>query len=339
MRSPNTVCCNLNESSYPPLPAVAAVLHEQVGHVNRYPQFRPDRLRATIAGHLRVSDADVTVGPGATGVALNLLRDSVQSAAARGVHRPRLVTAMPTFDGYPIIAEMLGVAVDAVPLTVDGGLDLDRHLAAIGPDTVAIVLCSPHNPTGAVVGEAALRRFLGRVPQRVRVILDEAYVEYAQRPPDWAGLVSAHPGLVVLRTFSKAYGLAALRVGYAVASSGTIEGARHHELPFAVSPAAMAAVPVALAAADELAARVHAVRTERTRLAGVLASVGAPVLPSEANFVYLPGAVGIEVGRSLAAAGVIGKRCGHHGFRLTVADHAVTTRIGATLRRCTVPAA
>jgi histidinol-phosphate aminotransferase len=323
---------NLNESAYPPLPAVAAALHRQVGTAHRYPQFLPDAPRAAIAAHLGVEPDRVTVGAGATGVAAAILHAAAHRARARGHPRPTLTTAMPTFDGYPMLAEMAGLTVVPVALRTSGGVDLAALAAAVRPDTAAVVVCSPHNPTGAVVDERELHTFLDRIPATVTVVLDEAYVEFSSRPPDLHELLRRHPRLLVLRTFSKAYGLAGLRIGYAVGPPAAVADARRFEVPFSVGPAARVAVPIALAAAREMADRVEAMRVERDRMACGLAAIGAPPPASEGNFLYLPGRDGIALGHLLGACGIVTKQCPPYGVRVTVGDRWSTDYLLAALR-------
>ncbi|MFW0794664.1 aminotransferase class I/II-fold pyridoxal phosphate-dependent enzyme [Gordonia sp. CPCC 205515] len=320
-----------NESDHPPLPTVAAAIASSAATANRYPEFHPDGLRRHLARHLGVTDGAVTVGAGATGVALAILQDLVLQARRTGCGEPRIATPVPTFDGFAIIARMLGIGVDATPLDPAGAPDLDALAAAVGPQTVAVIVCSPHNPTGAVVGDDSLRRFFASIPPTVTVILDQAYVEYCVTSPDTADLLARYSNLIVLRTFSKAYGLAALRVGYAFGRPDVIAGPRAQELPFAVGATAQVAAPIALAAQQELRARVLATRAERERLTCELRELGCRVLPSEANFVYLPGPTGLAVGRALRDAGVVGKEIDDHGFRLTVTDRATTVRIAAAV--------
>lgn len=322
---------DLNESAYPPLPSVAAALQNEILDSHRYPDFLPDRTRGQIACHLGLVPERVTVGAGATGVALAALQCAVRRATAAGVAAPALLTSTPTFDGYPILARMVGMRFDAVDLADDGVVDLDRLLAAITPETVVVVICSPHNPTGSVVNEGDLNRFLGAVPPHVITIVDEAYVEFGETTPDLHRLIR-NPRVVVLRTFSKAYGLAALRVGYGIGSTELITDLRAHEVPFAVGRAAMAAVPVALDAELELAQRVRSMRGERDRMVDMLAHMGFRVLPSHANFVFLPGAEGVSVGRMLCGLGVAVKSCGTAGTRITVGDRSSTDQVIRALR-------
>ncbi|WP_440712124.1 pyridoxal phosphate-dependent aminotransferase [Gordonia sp. FQ] len=327
--------CDLNESAYQPLPAVAEAIATTAATANRYPEFRPETARAAIAAHLGVDASGVVVGPGGTAVVSALLSDAAARHRAAGRDTPHLSTPAPTFDGFAILASMLGYRVDATRLLDDGAPDLDALAASVTPSTAALIVCSPHNPTGAVLTEARLRALLLSV-RSVRadlpVILDEAYVEYCERPPDSLALVAEFPNLTVLRTFSKAYGLAGVRIGYAFGTPAAVAGARRREIPFAVSTAAQQAVPVALRAQAQLGERVAAMRAERDRLVALLTEIGCPVLRSEANFVFLPGEVGLEIGRVLRGAGVIGREYPGHGFRLTVADRGVTDYLVGALR-------
>lgn len=329
---PPLIRCDLNESAYPPLPDVAAAIASGAAAANRYPEFLPHSARAAIAAHLGVSPDSVVVGPGGTAVVLALLGDAVDRRSSTGIAASRISTPAPTFDGFAILAKMLGCGFDTTPLLDDGTPDLDALADSVTPSTAAIIVCSPHNPTGAVLSGDQLRGLLRSVPGDLPVILDEAYVEYCRTPPDAVALTAEYPNLVVLRTFSKAYGLAGVRIGYAFGRPSAVAGARSREVPFAVSTAAHLAVPVALAAQSALARRVAAMRAERDRLVSLLAEIGCPVLASQANFVYLPGDVGIEVGRVLRGIGVIGREYPGHGFRLTVADDAVTDYLVGALR-------
>ncbi len=322
----------LNESAYGPLPAVADVLRKVVSDTNRYPDFMPDDTRARIAQHLRLPAAQVTVGAGATGVALAVLQAALRRGAALGIDAPEMLTATPTFDGYPILAGMLGMRLEAVPLDDVGRVDLAAMRAAVTARTVAVVVCSPHNPTGSVVDESELHEFVRSLPAGVVVVFDEAYVEFSRHSPDLWRLIRTFDDLLVLRTFSKAYGLAALRVGYGVGGRQIVTEARRFELPFGVGSAAIAAVPVALSAEDELAQRVRSMRAERDRMADMLRAIGCPVLPSEGNFLFLPGVEGVAIGHLLRGCGVSTKECRGHGTRITVGDRSSTDYLVGSLR-------
>ncbi len=323
---------DLNESAYPPLPSVADTLRRSISRANRYPDFLPDDTRAAIAGHLCLPPGQVTVGPGATGVALGVLHRAMRHAQSSGITSPTLVTPTPTFDGYPILANMVGMRVTPVRLADDGGVDLDRVRAAITSDTSVVIICSPHNPTGTVVEHDQLYRFVDELPSHIVTVVDQAYIEFAGTEPDLDRLIGHRNPVVVLRTFSKAYGLAALRIGYGLGRPDVVGELRDHEVPFAVSPAAIAAVPVALAADVELAQRVRAMRAERDRLVGMLHAIGCATVQTHANFVFLPGPDGVALGQLLRVCGIDTKQCGDAGTRITVGDPAGTDRVVQALR-------
>ncbi|MGV9672989.1 pyridoxal phosphate-dependent aminotransferase [Gordonia sp. NPDC003504] len=325
---------DLNESCYPPLPAVAAVLRDECAIAHRYPEFFPDSTRRQVAGHLAVRPEQVVIGAGATGVVgmcFALARAAIDQPGPQPVS---VVSASPTFDGYPIVAEMSGLRFVGVALR-RGAVDLESMAHAVGPDTGVVVVCSPHNPTGSVLDVSAITEFVAALPPHVIAILDEAYIEFSEHPTDPAYLVGRHPNLVVIRTFSKAYGLAGLRVGYGVAQADLARRLRAFEVPFGICAPAIAAVPVALAAQRELMQRVWAMRTERQILARRLRRYGARPLHSDANFLFVPGREGVALGSLLITSGIPVKVCGAHGVRITVGSRADTDRIVAALRGLT----
>jgi histidinol-phosphate aminotransferase len=194
------VALSLNESPFPPLPAVRAALIKAVDVANRYPEYLPHQLRGLIANRIGVHEQQVVLGAGATGVVLQVLR---------AVTKPgdRIVLTSPTFDGYPIFAQMARLISVSVPLDAHGHHNLDA-LADAAARARVVVLCRPHNPTGTIEPEADVVRFLSRVPSDTVVLLDEAYVEFVapDQRIDGPSLVRRFPNVVVLRTFSKAYG-------------------------------------------------------------------------------------------------------------------------------------
>ena len=191
---------SLNENPFPPLPAVRSALICSIDVANRYPEFRPDRMRTVVAGHVGVGDEQVVLGAGASGVAMQVLH---------AVTRPgdRVVLSEPTFDGYPIFAHMAHLTPITVPLTESGHHDL-RAMAEAAEGANVVVLCRPHNPTGTMEPIPEVERFLRRVPDDTVVLLDEAYIEFVapQHRVGGPDLVRRFPNVVVLRTFSKAYG-------------------------------------------------------------------------------------------------------------------------------------
>ncbi|QTI68925.1 pyridoxal phosphate-dependent aminotransferase [Gordonia polyisoprenivorans] len=323
---------DLNESAYGPLPSLARALTDAVPSLNRYPEFLPDRTRRTIAGHLGVDDDAVTVGPGATGVLAAALHCAVRHGARRGVSVPELLTPVPTFGGYPILTRSLGLRFRGLPLDVRGRPDLQKLYERVGTDTVAVAVCSPHNPTGAVLDSTELFGFCAALPDDVTVIIDQAYLEFADTAPDLESMLATHRRVVAVRTFSKAHGLAGLRVGYGVGQIPLIDELRSHEVPFAVGSLAELAVPLTLDCSDELSERVRRMRIERRYLADRLRAAGAHPWPSHANFLFLPGAEGIALGDVLIACGISVTPYRPHGLRITVGDRHDTERVIRTLK-------
>ncbi|MFJ3335039.1 histidinol-phosphate transaminase [Streptomyces sp. NPDC086766] len=306
----------LNESPYPPLPSVREAMGRAVAQAHRYPQFHPDDLTERIAAWCRVAPDRVAVGSGSVGVALQSLQAVVRPGDT-------VVYAWRTFDAYPLLAAMVGARPVPVPLSPDGHQDLSALLAALDHRARVVVLCNPHNPTGSLVTAGALSAFLRQVPRHVTVLLDEAYVEFARDTalPDSLALLDAHPNLLVLRTFSKAYGLAALRVGYGLGSRDLVARIRRQQLPFGINAVASAAVEASLRAEGELRRRVDTVVAERERLRRELVSLGWRVRPGHANCVWLAAPDPVDEGAAaLTGAGVQARHYPGEGLRLTVGD-------------------
>jgi histidinol-phosphate aminotransferase len=270
-----------NESPYGPLPSVVQVITEASADVNRYPDNGAVALTEAIARRYGIPPAHIAVGCGSVGVTQQLL----QAVAEPG---GEVLYAWRSFEAYPRLVQLAGAAELLVPLE-DETHHLPAMAAAITPRTRVIFVCNPNNPTGTVVHRAELEDFLDRVPPDCLVVLDEAYAEYVRDPdvPDGLELYRDRPNLAVLRTFSKAYGLAGLRVGFLVGQEPVAEAARKTLLPFAVNTIAQAAAIASLAAEPELLARVDQVVKERARVRDELLAQGWSVPPTEANFVWL----------------------------------------------------
>jgi histidinol-phosphate aminotransferase len=273
---------SLNENPFPPLPAVRATLIHSIDSANRYPEFLPERLRRLIAGRIGVRDDQVVLGAGASGVVMQVLH---------AVTRPgdRIVFSEPTFDGYPIFARMARLTAVTVPLDERGHHDLDA-MAEAAADAGVVVLCRPHNPTGTVEPVADVQRFLRGVPAETIVLLDEAYVEFVapQHRIDGPDLVRRFPNVVVLRTFSKAYGLAGLRIGYGFASPELAAALWGMQVPFGMGITSLAAVAASYDAEEQLRQRILRITGERDYLSRRLRAMGVCTTDGHANFVYLP---------------------------------------------------
>jgi histidinol-phosphate aminotransferase len=270
-----------NESPYGPLPSVVEVIAEAGRAVNRYPDSGAGALTEAIAERFAVPVGHVAVGCGSVGV-LQQLMGAVSDPGTE------ILYAWRSFEAYPPLADLAGATSVRVPLR-DETHDLSAMAAAITPQTRLILVCNPNNPTGTVVRERELIEFLDQVPTDCLVILDEAYREYIRDSdvPDGIDLYRDRPNVAVLRTFSKAYGLAGLRVGFLIGHDPVAEAVRKTMLPFTVSSIAQAAAIASLNAEDELLARVETVVKERDRVRETLIGDGWTVPATEANFVWL----------------------------------------------------
>lgn len=281
---PGSIKLASNETVYGPLPSVHAAIERAVAVVNRYPDSASVDLKAALAMHLAsdVAPEQIAVGSGS----VTLCQQLVQITAAAG---DEVMIGWRSFECYLPIIQVSGATAVKVPLT-DHTHDLDAMLAAITDRTRLIFVCNPNNPTSTVVDPAALARFVDAVPPHILIAIDEAYVEYVRDGmlPNSLELALTRSNVVVLRTFSKAYGLAGLRVGYAVGHPELITALDKVFLPFAVTTVAQVAAIASLEAADELMARTDALVLERTRVSDALREAGFTLPPSQANFVWLP---------------------------------------------------
>ena len=306
-----------NENPYPPLPSVLAAVRDGAETFNRYPDMFATGLTAAIADRFDVPVTHVATGTGSVGV----LQQVVQSTAAEG---DEVVYAWRSFEAYPIVVQISGATSVRVPLRPDEHHDLDAMADAVTDRTRLVLVCSPNNPTGTAVRRAELERFLDRVPPRVLVVIDEAYREFVRDPevPDALDVYRDRPNVAVLRTFSKAYGLAGLRVGFGVAHEPVADALRKTAVPFGVSGLAQTAAVASLAAESELLERVEALVAERTRVQDALQEQGWSAVPvSEANFVWLRlGGRTDEFAAACEEAGVVVRPFSGEGARVTIGE-------------------
>jgi histidinol-phosphate aminotransferase len=304
-----------NESPYGPLPSVLKVIAEAAGSVNRYPDAGAVELIEAIAARFQVPTSHVAVGCGSVGVTQQLLE-------AVGEPGAEVVYAWRSFEAYPILSDLAGVTSVRVPLR-DEAHDLAAMADAITERTRLIFVCNPNNPTGTVVHRAELEQFLGRVRQDCLVVLDEAYTEYVRdaQVANGLDLYRDRPNVAVLRTFSKAYGLAGLRVGFLVGHEPVAAAVRKTMLTFTVNALAQAAAIASLDAEPELLERVEAVVHERDRVRGELLSQGWSVPPTQANFVWLRlGDDTQDFARACDREGVSVRPFGAEGARVSIGD-------------------
>jgi len=282
---PGAIKLASNETAYPVLPYVVERIAEAAAGANRYPDAGVVRLTEAIAARHDLPPSQVAVGCGSVALCQQL----VQSVADDG---DEVLYPWRSFEAYPIITAVAGARSVQVPIKPDQSFDLDAVAAARTDRTRLIFVCTPNNPTGTVVTTEALTRLLNAVPPDVLVAVDEAYREFVTDPSAVDARTQLdRPNVVVLRTFSKAYGLAGLRVGYALAGDPAVARAlRQTQIPFAVSQVAQEAALASLEpdAEKQLLARVDEVVAERSRVYEALRGFGYAVPLSQANFVWLP---------------------------------------------------
>ncbi|MFD5320971.1 histidinol-phosphate transaminase [Streptomyces sp. NPDC127098] len=307
-----------NENPYPPLPGVLETAVAAAGSLNRYPDMTCSALLAELAERFDVPVSHLATGTGSVGVAQQLL----QATAGPG---DEVVYAWRSFEAYPIITQISGATSVRVPLTAGEEHDLDAMADAITERTRLVFVCTPNNPTGTALSRAALTRFLDRVPSGVLVVLDEAYREFVRDPavPDGIELYRDRPNVCVLRTFSKAYGLAGLRVGFAVAHEPVAAALRKTAVPFGVSQIAQDAAIASLRSEAALLERVDALVGERERVTAELAAQGWTVPPSQANFVWLRlGEATAEFAAACEGVGITVRPFAGEGARVTIGERA-----------------
>ena len=314
---PGAIKLASNETVFGPLPSVRSAIERAATGINRYPDNACVELKGVLAKHLGSAFApeNITLGCGS----VSLCQQLVQISAAEG---DEVVYGWRSFELYPPQVLVTGATPVPVPLT-DHTFDLDAMRAAITDRTRLVIVCNPNNPTSTVVDPEALTRFVQAVPPHVLIAIDEAYVEYIRGAllPDSLGLVTSHPNVVVLRTFSKAYGLAGLRVGYAIGQPEVITALEQVSVPFAVSSLAQAAAIASLHAADELLSRTDDVVAERNRVTAALRDVGYALPDSQANFVWLPlGSDSTEFFQRAADERLIVRPFAGEGVRVTISS-------------------
>ncbi|MFV0374232.1 histidinol-phosphate transaminase [Microbacterium sp.] len=314
-----------NENPFGPLPQVAESLR-RAGAFNRYPDAAAARLTARLAERFGVAPEAVHIGAGS----VSILYQLTQATAGPG---DEVLFAWRSFEAYPGLAVVAGATAVTVPLTATAEHDLVAMAAAVTDRTRIILVCSPNNPTGPVVTQSAFDRFVDAVPADVLVVLDEAYAEFVTDPDAVDGervLRSGRPNVVILRTFSKAYGLAGLRVGYAIGHPRILDAARSTAVPLSVTALAEEAALASLDAEDELNERVAVLAERRDDLVAALRESGWDVPDAQGNFVWLPtGERTAEVAAALDAAGLIVRPFAGDGIRISVGEAESVPRVVA----------
>ena len=311
-----------NENPFPPLPGVLDAVMRSAATLNRYPDPFSTRLVTALAERFAVPASHIALGTGSVSVCGQI----VDAVAGPG---DEVLYAWRSFEAYPIWVQIAGATSVQVPLTSEEGHDLARMADAITDRTRLIFLCSPNNPTGTAIRSRDLEAFLARVPQDCLVVLDEAYAEFGRDPEvaDGIDVYRRHSNVAVLRTFSKAYGLAALRVGFTIAPENVAEAVRKTAIPFGISTIAEEAAVESLARESELLERVDALVAERERVEAALRAAGWRLVPSQANFIWLR--LGEQAGAFAAeceAHGLTVRPFAGEGVRVTIAETAANDR-------------
>lgn len=314
-----------NENPYPPLPGVIEAVQAGVGAMNRYPDMGSAALYAALAENFDVPADHLSVATGSVGLIYQL----VQAFCDPG---DEVVFAWRSFEAYPIAVTAAAATAVKVPVLPDGRHDLDAMAAAVTERTKVVLVCTPNNPTGPAVTQSALDAFLARVPSHVLVVVDEAYVEFVRMddPVDGIATYRRHQNVVLTRTFSKAYGLAGFRVGYAVAPAPIAAALRAVSLPFGVSTVAQAAAIASLERRDELFERVDALVAERTRVVGALREIGWDVPEAQGNFVWFElGERTLDFALAAEEAGIVVRPFAGEGCRVSIGETEANDRLVA----------
>lgn len=316
-----------NENPFPPLPGVVEAVQAQTSY-NRYPDATALALRAVLANRFGLTAEQVHVAPGSVAI----LHELARATSGPG---DEIVYAWRSFEAYPGVVTVAGATSVQVPNRADGGHDLDAMAAAVTERTRMVLVCSPNNPTGPIVTAAEFDAFMAAVPQSVLVVLDEAYAEFVTDEAAVHGhpLLAAHPNLVVLRTFSKAYGLAGLRVGYALGPDYVLDAVRACAIPLSVTAQGQAAALASLEREAELLERVTEIATLRDRIVVELRAQGWDVPDAQGNFLWLP--TGERTATAAAAfedAGIIVRAFPPEGIRISIGEHEAVETLLQTAR-------
>lgn len=315
-----------NENPLGPVPAVLDVLRA-ADDVHRYPDPSCTLLRNALADFLEVPAADVVTGAGSLG-ALNQILAAFAGQNSDGL-QDEVVYAWRSFEAYPICVGLAGAKSVQVPLRADGSHDLGAMAAAVTNNTKVVLLCTPNNPTGPVLYAQETEDFIRSVPTSVAIVIDEAYQEFirAEQAADGLALYRKYPNVLLLRTFSKAHGLAGLRVGYSISQPGITQFLRAAATPFAVSNVAEQAAVASVEHYQQVVERVQSLVNERDRVTTRLAELGWHIPDAQGNFVWLDLGADSQEFAALAQSHALSVRAfGDEGVRVSIGENEANTR-------------
>ncbi len=315
-----------NENPLGPVPAVLEVLRGAAG-VHRYPDTSCTLLRNALSDFLDIPADDIVTGAGSLG-ALNQILAAFSGQNDDGV-QDEVLYAWRSFEAYPICVGLAGAKSVQVPVQADGRHDLPAMAAAVTENTKVVLLCTPNNPTGPALRAGETEEFIRSVPSDVVIVIDEAYQEFvrAEDAVNGVELYRKYPNVMVLRTFSKAHGLAGLRVGYSISQPGITQYLRAAATPFAVSGIGEQAAVASLEHYDQVVERVQSLVDERTRVMAGLADLGWQVPDAQGNFLWLELGHNTQEFAALAEEHALSVRAfGDEGVRVSIGEVAANTR-------------
>ncbi|HEX2246274.1 MAG TPA: histidinol-phosphate transaminase [Arthrobacter sp.] len=315
-----------NENPLPPIPEVLAAIHAQ-HNIQRYPDPLSTALRTELSRFLDVPAEDIVTGAGSLGALVQILQTF--AGQSEDGTADEVVYAWRSFEAYPIMIGLSGAASVQIPNQADGSHDLDAMAAALNERTKVVLLCTPNNPTGPALTTSQVEDFLAKVPQDIVVVIDEAYTEFVRDPEvvDGIKVYKKYPNVVVLRTFSKAHGLANLRVGYSVSNPELTQHLRVAATPFAVSSLAEDAAIASLKHYDKVVERVQSLVDERDRVVAGLSELGWKIPESQGNFVWLPLGANAQDFAAYAGEQALSVRAfPNEGVRVSIGEVEANTR-------------
>ncbi|WP_082000291.1 histidinol-phosphate transaminase [Arthrobacter sp. PAMC 25486] len=315
-----------NENPLGPVPAVMDVLRGAID-IHRYPDSSCTLLRNALGKFLDVPADDIVTGAGSLG-ALNQILAAFSGQNENGV-QDEVVYAWRSFEAYPICVGLAGARSVQVPVRSDGSHDLDAMAAAVTEHTKVVLLCTPNNPTGPALRTGETEEFIRSIPSNVVIVIDEAYQEFVRAGDAVNGveLYRKYTNVMVLRTFSKAHGLAGLRVGYSISQPEITQYLRAAATPFAVSGIGEEAAVASLENYDQVVERVQSLVDERTRVLAGLAELGWDVPDAQGNFVWLELGANSQEFAALAQSHALSLRAfGDEGVRVSIGEVAANTR-------------
>lgn len=317
-----------NEAPDPLKEDVLAAVTSALRDGNRYPDLRGETVSMALAAIHGLQPDEVTVGAGSIVLLDQLIRAFCD-------HGDEVVAPWPSYEAYPILAGISGARLIRVPLDRDHRLSPAALLAEIGSRCRVIILCNPNNPTGTALAEEEIDELLAAIPRDVLIILDEAYVDYSVAPDEAASSpgrrLRKHTNLAILRTFSKAWGLAGFRAGYCLSNRSVIDALHAVAPPFPLPGVTLAAVMALLSRPQLVQARVEQNAAQRSKLTDELRSMGIPVADSRANFIWLPvGERATELATHFTAASVAVRCFDGEGVRITSGTSDDTAAVLAT---------